>query len=88
MPLAGSIYNESICHHTQPAAHPEGLINAGMGNGLALLLLPAGLALLLPNMPVIRGVIGTEKTVVYVALVVIMATISGFTRNLFFKGEI
>ena len=55
----------------------QGLINSGMGKGPALALLLAGPALSLPNMLVIRGVIGTQKTVVYVSLVVIMATISG-----------
>ncbi|MDO9465453.1 MAG: permease [bacterium] len=55
----------------------QGLIGAGMGKGPALALLLAGPALSLPNMLVIRGVIGTKKTVVYVGLVVIMATISG-----------
>ena len=55
----------------------EGLIGAGMGKGPALALLLAGPALSLPNMLVIRGVMGTKKTVVYVCLVVIMATISG-----------
>lgn len=55
----------------------QGLINSGMGKGPALALLLAGPALSLPNMLVIRGVIGTQKTVVYVVLVVIMATISG-----------
>lgn len=55
----------------------QGLINNGMGKGPALALLLAGPALSLPNMLVIRGVIGTKKTVVYVTLVVIMATISG-----------
>jgi uncharacterized membrane protein YraQ (UPF0718 family) len=55
----------------------QGLINNGMGKGPALALLLAGPALSLPNMLVIRGVIGTQKTVVYVSLVVIMATISG-----------
>lgn len=55
----------------------QGLINSGMGKGPALALLLAGPALSLPNMLVIRGVIGTQKTIVYVALVVIMATISG-----------
>ncbi|HOJ61502.1 MAG TPA: permease, partial [bacterium] len=43
----------------------------------ALALLLAGPALSLPNMLVIRSVIGTKKTVVYVSLVIIMATISG-----------
>lgn len=55
----------------------QGLINSGMGKGPALALLLAGPALSLPNMLVIRGVIGTQKTVVYVSLVVVMATISG-----------
>lgn len=55
----------------------QGLMAAGMGKGPALALLLAGPSLSLPNMLVIRGVLGTQKTVVYVALVVIMATISG-----------
>jgi len=55
----------------------QGLIGAGMGKGPALALLLAGPALSLPNMLVIRGVMGTKKTIVYVSLVVIMATISG-----------
>ncbi len=55
----------------------QGLIGAGMGQGPALALLLAGPALSLPNMLVIRGVIGTKKTIAYVFLVVIMATISG-----------
>ncbi len=55
----------------------QGLIKSGMGKGPALALLLAGPALSLPNMFVIRSVIGTQKTVVYVSLVVIMATISG-----------
>ena len=55
----------------------QGLISSGMGKGPALALLLAGPALSLPNMLVIRGVIGTRKTLVYVSLVVVMATISG-----------
>jgi uncharacterized protein len=55
----------------------QGLIANGMGKGPALALLLAGPALSLPNMLVIRQVIGTKKTVVYVTLVVVMATISG-----------
>ncbi|MFH1852883.1 MAG: permease [Candidatus Neomarinimicrobiota bacterium] len=55
----------------------QGLINSGMGPGPALALLLAGPALSLPNMLVIRSVIGTQKTVVFVVLVVIMATFSG-----------
>jgi uncharacterized membrane protein YraQ (UPF0718 family) len=55
----------------------QGLLANGMGKGPALALLLAGPALSLPNMLVIRQVIGTAKTVVYVLLVVIMATVSG-----------
>ena len=55
----------------------QGLMAAGMGKGPALALLLAGPSLSLPNMLVIRGVIGTQKTVVYVGLVVVMATASG-----------
>lgn len=55
----------------------QGLLNNGMGQGPALSLLLAGPALSLPNMLVIRSVMGTEKTLVYVVLVVCMATISG-----------
>jgi hypothetical protein len=62
----------------------QGLINNGMGKGPALALLLAGPALSLPNMLVIRGVIGTQKTAVYVSLVVIMATISGLIYGALF----
>lgn len=55
----------------------QGLMGAGMGQGPALALLLAGPALSLPNMLVIRSVLGTRKTLTYVALVVIMATVSG-----------
>ena len=55
----------------------QGLIGSGMGKGPALALLLAGPALSLPSMLVIRSVIGTKKTVVYVSLVIVMATISG-----------
>jgi uncharacterized membrane protein YraQ (UPF0718 family) len=55
----------------------QGLIGAGMGKGPALALLLAGPALSLPNMLVIRSVPGTQKTLVFVALVVVMATLSG-----------
>ncbi|MEN6618782.1 MAG: permease [Rikenellaceae bacterium] len=55
----------------------QGLIAAGMGKGPALALLLAGPSLSLPNMLVIRGVIGNQKTIVYVLLVIVMATISG-----------
>ena len=55
----------------------QGLIGSGMGKGPALALLLAGPALSLPSMLVIRSAIGTKKTVVYVSLVIIMATITG-----------
>lgn len=56
----------------------EGLLGSGMGKGPALALLLAGPALSLPNMLVIRSILGTQKTVVYCSLVVVMATITGF----------
>lgn len=55
----------------------EGLLGNGMGKGPALALLLAGPALSLPNMLVIRSVIGTRKTLVFVGLTVVMATITG-----------
>jgi uncharacterized membrane protein YraQ (UPF0718 family) len=55
----------------------QGLLASGMGKGPALALLLAGPALSLPNMLVIRSVIGTQKTVVFVSLVIVMATITG-----------
>lgn len=60
----------------------EGLIGAGMGKGPALALLLAGPALSLPNMLVIRSVIGTKKTIVFVCLVVVMATVTGLIYGL------
>ncbi len=62
----------------------QGLIGAGMGKGPALALLLAGPALSLPNMLVIRSILGTKKTVAFVALVVVMATISGLIFGHFF----
>jgi len=62
----------------------QGLIGSGMGKGPALALLLAGPALSLPNMLVIRSVIGTKKTVVFVLLVVVMATITGMIFGTFF----
>ncbi len=55
----------------------QGLIGSGMGQGPALALLLAGPALSLPNMLVIRGVLGTKKTAVYVGLVILMSTFCG-----------
>lgn len=56
----------------------QGLLASGMGRGPALALLLAGPSLSLPNMLVIRGVVGTKKTAVYVVLVIAMATLAGY----------
>ncbi|MBD3169470.1 MAG: hypothetical protein GF307_08300 [candidate division Zixibacteria bacterium] len=61
----------------------QGLIGNGMGKGPALALLLAGPAVSLPNMLVIRSVIGTKKTVVFVVLVIFMATLSGWIYGMF-----
>jgi uncharacterized membrane protein YraQ (UPF0718 family) len=61
----------------------QGLLGAGMGKGPALALLLAGPALSLPNMLVIRSVMGTQKTIVFVLLVISMATISGIIFGTF-----
>jgi uncharacterized membrane protein YraQ (UPF0718 family) len=55
----------------------QGLLGSGMGQGPALALLLAGPALSLPNMLVIRSVIGTQKMLVYVSLVVVLSTAAG-----------
>ena len=62
----------------------DGLIGKGMGQGPALALLLAGPALSLPNMLVIHSVMGTRKTVAFVSLVIIMATITGYIYGCFF----
>ena len=62
----------------------QGLIGSGMGKGPALALLLAGPALSLPNMIVIRSVIGTRKTAVFTALVVVMAAAAGMIYGGFF----
>ena len=62
----------------------QGLISSGMGKGPALALLLAGPALSLPNMLVIRSVMGTGKTVVYVLLVIVMSTAAGMTYGTIF----
>ncbi len=62
----------------------QGLIGAGMGKGPALALLLAGPALSLPNMLVIRSVLGTKKTVVFVTLVILMSTAAGILFGTFF----
>ncbi|HQF55659.1 MAG TPA: permease [Fibrobacteria bacterium] len=61
----------------------QGLMGNGMGAGPALALLLAGPALSLPSMLVIHGVMGTRKTVAFVTLVIIMATIVGYAYGMF-----
>ncbi|MDR9401800.1 MAG: permease [Halothece sp. Uz-M2-17] len=55
----------------------QGLIGNGMGEGPALALLLAGPAISLPNLLVIRSLLGTKKTIVFAFLVVVCATLSG-----------
>lgn len=56
----------------------QGLLASGMGKGPALALLLAGPSLSLPSMLVINQVLGFKKTVVYVVLVISIATVSGW----------
>jgi len=62
----------------------QGLIGSGMAKGPALALLLAGPALSLPNMLVIRTIMGTKKTVAFVGLVVVMATATGMLYGAIF----
>lgn len=60
----------------------QGLLGSGMGQGPALALLLAGPALSLPNMLVIRSIMGGRKTFVYCSLVVVLATVTGWAYGL------
>ena len=62
----------------------QGLIGSGMGKGPALALLLAGPALSLPSMLVLGSILGTQKTVVYCSLVVVMATFTGVVFGTFY----
>ena len=62
----------------------QGLIGSGMGKGPALALLLSGPALSLPSMLVIRSVLGTKKTVTYVALVIALSTAAGMAYGALF----
>lgn len=55
----------------------QALIAKGMHQGPALALLLAGPSLSLPNMLVVRRVLGTKKTAVYILLVIFYSTIAG-----------
>ena len=57
-------------------------MDLGMGKGPALSLLLAGPALSLPSMLVLRSIMGTKKMLTYVALVVVMATFTGYIFGL------
>jgi uncharacterized membrane protein YraQ (UPF0718 family) len=55
----------------------QGLLGSGMGKGPALALLLAGPALSLPNMVVIRSILGTKKSFVFFGLVIGLSTMVG-----------
>ena len=57
-------------------------MDLGMGKGPALALLLAGPALSLPSMLVLRNIMGTKKTLTYVTIVVVLATITGYIFGL------
>jgi hypothetical protein len=61
----------------------QGLLGSGMGKGPALALLLSGPALSLPNMLVIRSIMGTKKTVVFVGLVILLSTLAGLFYGAF-----
>lgn len=61
----------------------KAFMDLGMAKGPALALLLAGPALSLPNMLVIRSIMGTKKTLVYISLVVVFATLTGYIFGLF-----
>jgi uncharacterized membrane protein YraQ (UPF0718 family) len=60
----------------------QGLVGSGMGAGPSLALLLAGPALSLPAMLVLNSILGLKKTATYVALVIVMAAISGWLYGL------
>jgi hypothetical protein len=60
----------------------QGLVGSGMGSGPALALLLAGPALSLPAMLVLNSVLGLKKTITYISLVIVMATITGWGYGL------
>lgn len=62
----------------------QGLLASGMGKGPALALLLAGPSLSLPNLLVIRGAMGTNKTIVYAGLVTVLSTLVGFAYGAMF----
>ena len=63
----------------------QGLMANGMGKGPALALLLAGPALSLPSMLVLRKILGWQKALTYILLVVVMATATGMAYGALFR---
>jgi uncharacterized membrane protein YraQ (UPF0718 family) len=61
----------------------QALMNLGMHKGPVLALLLAGPALSLPNILVIRKVMGNRRTIVFILLVVVMSTVVGMLFGTF-----
>jgi uncharacterized membrane protein YraQ (UPF0718 family) len=61
----------------------QGLLGSGMGKGPALALLLSGPALSLPNMLVIKSVLGWKKTIYFISLVIVLSTLAGAIFGLF-----
>lgn len=57
-------------------------LDLGMGKGPALALLLAGPAVSIPSILVLRTIMGWRRTLTYILLVVIMATVTGFIFGL------
>lgn len=62
----------------------QGLVGSGMGKGPALALLLSGPALSLQSILVLRSIMGTKRTVVYVSLVVLFSTLAGWIYGMIF----
>lgn len=62
----------------------QGLMGSGMGKGPALALLLSGPALSLQSMLILKKVMGTKKTFVYVSLVIFMSAVVGWFYGMFF----
>jgi uncharacterized membrane protein YraQ (UPF0718 family) len=60
----------------------QGLLGSGMGKGPALALLLAGPALSLPAILVLAAILGWRKTLTFAALVVLLATATGWVFGL------
>ncbi len=63
----------------------EILIKGGMNNGPAMALLLAGPSLSLPNLLVIRRILGNIKTITYASLVIFYSMIAGLIFGYFFS---